>query len=81
MVTKLKKHRQAEATDLLEKAQKDDDIFGKTARSISHWMDKYGDYSDGLASRDSLPSGKLGGVSRGVHCRQDSQSRDGHCHR
>ena len=47
MVTKLKKHRQAEATDLLEKAQKaqkDDDIFGKTARSISHWMDKYGDY-------------------------------------
>jgi hypothetical protein len=44
MVTKLKKHRQAEATDLLEKAQKDDDIFGKTARSISHWVDKYGDY-------------------------------------
>ena len=40
MVTKLKKHRQAEATDLLEKAQKDDDIFGKTARSISHWVDR-----------------------------------------
>ena len=44
MVTKLKKHRQAEATDLLDKAQQNDDIFGKTARSINHWVDRYGDY-------------------------------------
>jgi len=44
MVTRLKKFRQAEAADLLEKAQNEDDIFGKAARSISYWVDKYGDY-------------------------------------
>ena len=30
--------------DLLNEAQQDDDIFGKTARSISYWAKKYGDY-------------------------------------
>ena len=44
MVTRLKKFRKAEAADLLEKAQNEDDIFGKAARSISYWVDKYGDY-------------------------------------
>ena len=43
MVTRLKKFRMAEAADLLEKAQNEDDIFGKAARSISYWVDKYGD--------------------------------------
>ena len=38
------KHKLDEARDLLDKAQQDDDIFGKTARSISHWVDRYGDY-------------------------------------
>ena len=38
------KHKLDEALDLLDKAQQGDDIFGKTARSISHWMDRYGDY-------------------------------------
>ena len=38
------KHKLDEARDLLDKAQQDDDIFGKTARSISYWADKYGDY-------------------------------------
>ena len=38
------KHKLDEALDLLDKAQQDDDIFGKTARSISYWADKYGDY-------------------------------------
>ena len=38
------KHKLDEARDLLDKAQQDDDLFGKTARSISHWMDRYGDY-------------------------------------
>ena len=41
MVTK---HKLDEARDLLDKAQQNDDIFGKTARSISHWVDRYGDY-------------------------------------
>jgi hypothetical protein len=41
MVTKHKLH---EARDLLNKAQQDDDIFGKTARSISYWAEKYGDF-------------------------------------
>ena len=44
MTTKHKNHRLDEARNLLDKAQKDDDIFGKTARSISHWVDQYGDY-------------------------------------
>ena len=44
MVTRPKKFRQAEAADLLEKAQNEDDIFGKAARSIRYWVDKYGDY-------------------------------------
>jgi len=34
------KHKLDEARDLLDKAQQDDDIFGKTARSISHWVDR-----------------------------------------
>ena len=38
------KHKLDEARDLLDKAQQDDGIFGKTARSISHWVDRYGDY-------------------------------------
>ena len=38
------KHKLDEARDLLNKAQQDDDIFGKTARSISYWAEKYGDY-------------------------------------
>ena len=38
------KHKLDEALDLLDKAQQDDDIFSKTARSISYWADKYGDY-------------------------------------
>ena len=42
MVTK--QHRLDEARDLVEKAQQDDDIFGKTARAISYWSGKYGDY-------------------------------------
>ena len=29
-------HKLDEARDLLEKAEQDDDIFGKTARAISH---------------------------------------------
>tara|TARA_Y100000780_G_C13395171_1_gene305818 strand:- start:177 stop:437 length:261 start_codon:yes stop_codon:yes gene_type:complete len=41
MVTK---HKLDEARDLLNEAQQDDDIFGKTARSISYWAEKYGDY-------------------------------------
>ena len=41
MVTK---HKLDEARDLLNKAQQDDDIFGKTARSISYWTEKYGDF-------------------------------------
>jgi len=41
MVTK---HKLDEAKDLLNKAQQDDDIFGKTARSISYWAEKYGDF-------------------------------------
>ena len=41
MVTK---HKLDEARDLLNKAQQGDDIFGKTARSISYWAEKYGDY-------------------------------------
>jgi hypothetical protein len=41
MVTK---HKLDEARDLLNKAQQDDDIFGKTARSISYWAEKYGDF-------------------------------------
>ena len=44
MTTKHKNHRLDEARNLLDKAQKDDDIFGKTARSISHWAEKYGDF-------------------------------------
>ena len=44
MTTKHKTHRLDEAKNLLDKAQKDDDIFGKTASAISHWADKYGDY-------------------------------------
>ena len=36
MVTRLQKSRQAGAADLLVKAQKKDNIFGKTARSISY---------------------------------------------
>ena len=42
MVTK--QHRLDEARDLVDKAQQDDDIFGKTARAISYWSEKYGDY-------------------------------------
>ena len=38
------KHKLDEARDLLDKAQQDDDIFGKTARAITHWVDRYGDY-------------------------------------
>ena len=38
------KHKLDEARDLLDKAQQDDDIFGKTARAISYWGEKYGDY-------------------------------------
>ena len=38
------KHKLDEARDLLDKAQQNDDIFGKTARSISYWAGKYGDY-------------------------------------
>ena len=38
------KHKLDEARDLLDKAQQNDDIFGKTARSISYWAEKYGDY-------------------------------------
>ena len=34
------KYKLDEARDLLDKAQQDDDIFGKTARSISHWVDR-----------------------------------------
>ena len=34
------KHKLDEERDLLDKAQQDDDIFGKTARSISHWVDR-----------------------------------------
>ena len=41
MVTK---HKLEEARDLLKEAQQDDDIFGKTARSISYWAEKYGDF-------------------------------------
>ena len=41
MVTKRKLD---EARDLLNEAQQDDDIFGKTARSISYWAEKYGDF-------------------------------------
>ena len=41
MVTK---HKLDEALDLVDKAQQDDNIFGKTARSISYWAEKYGDY-------------------------------------
>ena len=41
MVTK---HKLDEARDLLNEAQQDDDIFGKTARSISYWAEKYGDF-------------------------------------
>jgi hypothetical protein len=41
MVTK---HKLDEARDLLTEAQQDDDIFGKTARSISYWAEKYGDF-------------------------------------
>ena len=41
MVTK---HKLDEARDLLDKAQQNDDIFGKTARSINHWVDRYGHY-------------------------------------
>ena len=41
MVTK---HKLDEARDLVDKAQQDDDIFGKTATAISYWADKYGDY-------------------------------------
>ena len=41
MVTRFKLY---DARDLLNEAQQDDDIFGKTARSISYWVDKYGDY-------------------------------------
>ena len=44
MTTKHKNYRLDEARNLLEQAQRDDDIFGKTARSISHWVDRYGDY-------------------------------------
>ena len=38
------KHKLDEARDLLDRAQQDDDIFGKTARSISYWAEKYGDF-------------------------------------
>ena len=41
MVTK---HKLDEARDLLNEAQQDDDIFGKTAGSISYWAEKYGDF-------------------------------------
>ena len=41
MVTK---HKLDEARDLLNEAQQDDDIFGKTARSISYWAEKYGNF-------------------------------------
>ncbi len=37
-------HKLDEARDLLNEAQQDDDIFGKTARSISYWAEKYGDF-------------------------------------
>ena len=36
MVTK---HKLDEARDLVDKAQQDDDIFGKTATAITYWAD------------------------------------------
>ena len=41
MVTK---HKLDEAWDLLNESQQDDDIFGKTAKAITYWAEKYGDY-------------------------------------
>jgi len=42
MVTKQSKLD--EARDLVDKAQQEDDIFGKTYSAMSYWADKYGDY-------------------------------------
>ena len=33
-----------EARELLDMAQRGGDIFGQTAKSITHWMDRYTDY-------------------------------------
>ena len=38
------KHKLNEARDLVDKGQREDDVFGKTASAIIHWADKYGDY-------------------------------------
>ena len=42
MVTKQSKLD--EARDLVDKAQQEDDIFGKTYSAMCYWADKYGDY-------------------------------------
>ena len=42
MVTKQSKFD--EARDLVDKAQQEGDIFGKTYSAMSYWADKYGDY-------------------------------------
>ena len=33
-----------EARELLDMAQRGGDIFGQTAKGITHWMDRYADY-------------------------------------
>ena len=33
-----------EARELLDMAQRGGDIFGQTAKDITHWMDRYADY-------------------------------------
>ena len=39
-----KQYKLDEARDLVDKAQQEDDIFGKTYSAMSYWADKYGDY-------------------------------------
>ena len=40
----IKQSKLDEARDLVDKAQQEDDIFGKTYSAMSYWADKYGDY-------------------------------------